>query len=500
MKKAWSILLCAAFLLSLVTVTAFAESANEAKIGNTPYATLADAVAAANEDTDVDTIELLKDVTVTASGNYALTITQPVIIDGGESQFAITTGTKSLFGVHADATFKNLKLSSTNASGRCINTRVGGITVLVENCELKTTGNSYTQVILVGGDAGNTDAENRVSLTVKKSTVNVENHGYGIAVFNPTDLTIENSSVSGYAAVYMQGPNYSVGSKGSVLKVVASQLSSVNNFPKADGSNSFATIAIQDKDVQVIVDKDSTISASVTGGADQSLIDMSDVMTNGVNTNEAVTGTQIVVKSGAKLDASSTGEGKAVIVSGYVVVKDDQGDIVNSNTVVLPVDYAEQMGKDGEGYMCAIIDGQLYVLSPLEDKEQVVGHTHQMTKVPAKPACTEDGNEEYYLCSHSTCANLFFADEKGDLVLIKEPVIKKQGHNYEEGKCTACGGADPDYKVPVTDGDETDKTEQPDKEVPHTGDSFPLALCLVLMILSAAGVACSVVLKKKTTV
>ncbi len=55
--------------------------------------------------------------------------------------------------------------------------------------------------------------------------------------------------------------------------------------------------------------------------------------------------------------------------------------------------------------------------------------------------------------------------------------IPATGHSYENGKCTVCGAADPDYK-PITDS-------------PQTGESHMVLLYVLLFISSGTAIALS---------
>ena len=72
-----------------------AESTNEAKIGNTEYATFEDAISAVNARVVVDAeIELLKDVELgvwPGSGNVGAQITSSVVINGHGQYHAATS-------------------------------------------------------------------------------------------------------------------------------------------------------------------------------------------------------------------------------------------------------------------------------------------------------------------------------------------------------------------------------------------------------------------------
>lgn len=77
-------------------------------------------------------------------------------------------------------------------------------------------------------------------------------------------------------------------------------------------------------------------------------------------------------------------------------------------------------------------------------------------------------------------------------------------HNYENGTCTVCGAADPDYKPddPVKPTDPTDsgsQTESTDKNngQTQTGDNSNLILWFTLLLISGASVTVVTVYGRK---
>ena len=108
-KRVLSLLL--AILMVLTTgiasaFTAFAADGNEAKIGDTEYATLVAAIGAA---ADGDTITLLRDVTWMA---YNKEIKKTITIDGGEQKYKITATQGYTFQFFQSFTLKNLKFDT----------------------------------------------------------------------------------------------------------------------------------------------------------------------------------------------------------------------------------------------------------------------------------------------------------------------------------------------------------------------------------------------------
>lgn len=186
--------------------------------------------------------------------------------------------------------------------------------------------------------------------------------------------------------------------------------------------------------------------------------------------------------------------------------------------------------------------------------EVTVRHTHTPVETAGKaPTCTEEGSKAYYTCSG--CGK-FFEDEEctkeitdldtwkvieplnhsfTDYVYNNDATCTANGtetakcdrcdetdtrekedsmleHNYENGTCTVCGAADPDYKPddPVKPTDPTDsgsQTESTDKNNgqtqagngnhPQTGDNSNLMLWSILLAASGASVVAVAVYGRK---
>lgn len=198
-KRIISALLAVCLLVSLGTVGVFADGgvnpceedpcAHEAAFGDTHYATLANAVAAANASENGGTITLLKDVSVTlptSSSQGAYVITQENVKINGAGMKVTGTGTGDncghVFIVRADnVTIQNLTIEGSNvarsgiqAYGNVKNLKVTGVTsnnnfgygLLVNNgatvtaSDFNSSGNGWGSVNVDGQSAGAT-----VSLT-----------------------------------------------------------------------------------------------------------------------------------------------------------------------------------------------------------------------------------------------------------------------------------------------------------------------------------------------
>ena len=87
-----------------------------------------------------------------------------------------------------------------------------------------------------------------------------------------------------------------------------------------------------------------------------------------------------------------------------------------------------------------------------DTKEASVPATgHSLMKTDAKaPTCTEAGNIEYWYCD--TCDKYFCDETATDEIALADTVLEATGHSYENGKCTACGEIDPDFKAVIIEG------------------------------------------------
>ncbi len=76
---------------------------------------------------------------------------------------------------------------------------------------------------------------------------------------------------------------------------------------------------------------------------------------------------------------------------------------------------------------------------------------HNLTNIPAiAPTCTEAGNIEYWYCD--TCDKYFCDETATDEIALADTVLEATGHSYDNGKCTACGEIDPDFKAVIIEG------------------------------------------------
>ena len=370
-----------------------------AAVGSNGYKTLQAAIDAAK---DGDTIEILKDQTLTAQH----VIEKDITING--NGFELTTSTvQRLIWVKANVTINDLTVTNTYSGGRCIETRVGGITLNLNNVTLNATKGS-TQALTVGGNAG-TDGD--VIVNLNGCHIDSGSVGYGIITFNPVKLTIENSSaVCGYGALYLKPADSSVGSVGSVAEVKNSTL-------RSDGRNdgyAFGTIIIQDNNITVNVDEKSELIA-----------------TNPENS----TGRQYAIMI-SNLDMSmqpAVYTGITVNVAGKITADYYISNLTSlENVIYVPAEYKEAIEAftTYKYFTTAADNGLIRVWA---------NHDHDLDKTGAvKETCTTDGNTDYYTCS--ICGKLFADEKAAKEITLADTVIEAPGHKivHVEAKPSTC--------------------------------------------------------------
>lgn len=180
-----------------------------------------------------------------------------------------TTAIDVIFEVYSgDVVFKNveiLNVKDSNSLGRsrCIDTRKKDLSIKLENATLTTTGSSNTQALTIGG---NTEGE-MIDVTLIESTITTLDAGYGIITFNPVNLIIDSTSITGYAALYMKEDAASGGSEGSIVKIQNGSNLTSENIHEGE-SNVFGTIILDDGNIKVEV-TDSTVAAKAEGLSQQ---------------------------------------------------------------------------------------------------------------------------------------------------------------------------------------------------------------------------------------
>lgn len=155
---------------------------------------------------------------------------------------------------------------------------------------------------------------------------------------------------------------------------------------------------------------------------------------------------------------------------------------------------------DGSGDPIAA--GQVYTLT--EDKT-LTGQWKELTKIKteAKAAtCSEPGNIAYWYCPE---LDRYFSDEElTQSINLEATVIPATGkHTFEDGKCTVCGTADPNYTpeaepTPEPDLDpKPDPEDEPPAEIPQTGDTSNMLIWAAVMLAAGAGAIGTLLFSRK---
>jgi len=199
---------------------------------------------------DIDVINIAADFSVTGSNNspssnYNLYINRPVTIIG--NGFTITFNKRGFYVEGTDAknvdtvTIRDIKLVSTANAGRCISLFDYNDTLNLDSVEFVCTGAGNNQAITVGDFYSYPTIVN-----VNNSVINAGAAGYGIIYFSKVDLTIDNSSLTGYASVYGKGPiSGYTGAYGSTVTIADSTFTAVNSYTE-ENDNSFAVLVDED--------------------------------------------------------------------------------------------------------------------------------------------------------------------------------------------------------------------------------------------------------------
>lgn len=162
-------------------------------------------------------------------------------------------------------TGKDLKLVLNDitviGTERAIDTRSSGISLELNKTNLSVTKYGNYQALTIGGNAGpiNVDINNN-------STIDGGQAGYGIITFNPVNMTINDSTVKGYAALFMKDADNSEGSAGSVVIIENSVVE--GNSKYSGSSDNFGTIVLHDKNINIKI-VNSLIKSVNTGTAYQ---------------------------------------------------------------------------------------------------------------------------------------------------------------------------------------------------------------------------------------
>lgn len=352
------------------------------------YEKLSDAFKAAK---DGDTIDILQDASENSEADLAYGYEaeggvwmyirdKSLTINGNGHTLTSNTAAWAMYVIDADDTMDTLKINdltivskvqkiqhpNTDLRGAPIVLFHGYTTLNLNNVTLDSTATGVGNMapLRVAGNGDN----NIINISDSRLLAN-KNNGYAMIAFNPVDLTVDNSTLSGWSALYMTGKSNSLGTAGSEVVIQnGSTLESFASAALAGGQNEFGTIVFEMGGVDVTV-KDSEIVATAEDGAPaQGVIFYSDQYVGDGNPVEGVTvnfkNTDIEITGGVELtygagdnspEGGSTPAAEAVTLAGGIVnvpVEEQYiaaGYAQNENGYVLPSDMQDAVAKIEKG-------------------------------------------------------------------------------------------------------------------------------------------------------
>ena len=272
----------------------------------TSYTTLPEAVAAA---TAGSTITLWSDVDLPASSvdgvSLSLKMTEGVTVNGNGHTLTVHGRGIYLFGTDdadnpASYTFRNITITNPDGNGRTVSARDGYKTLRFIDATLSATGAGNTMVVTMGGNT-----PDATEVTFVASTVTASEAGYGIITFNPVHLTLSDTQVSGYAALYMKGPDSSAGSSHSRVDINSGSILTSNGI--VGPTNSFGTIVFQQCDDIAVNVTDSTVNATAADDTSENAATQSVILFSNVGVQD---------DTASKNDTVTFGEGSVVNATG----------------------------------------------------------------------------------------------------------------------------------------------------------------------------------------
>ena len=237
--------------------------------GGKGYTTLQAALTAAPANSTVTLVADIDGTSAKYSGDsryaYFVTGKSDLTIDGnGHTVTVRERGIGASYtesGNGADLTFKNINIVNHKNAGRALDTRGSNINSLtLDNVKLICDGSSgYMQALTIGGDQ-----ESAASVYITGSEIQGR---YAITTFNPVNMVIDDSKITGWACLNIKAADSSEGSHGSTFTVTDSELNSLNPF--AGATNEYSLIKIEDDDISVDI---SDCEINVTGAENNQAI------------------------------------------------------------------------------------------------------------------------------------------------------------------------------------------------------------------------------------
>ena len=300
------------------------------------------------------TIKLLKDVNLTESVTLdasAIKSGKYIKIDGQDhtlsassvqQPFQIVGGADVADDVEVRISDPTMK--SAVAQAKLLSVAGVNFSLVLDTVTLDTTGaGSNDRALSIGW---NSTEPGTVGIELTDCTLQASASGYAIMTYNPVELSIENSALSGYAALYMYNDNYGngTGSAGSAVTIDGSTITANNPYATGSGSD-FGAIVFKDKDIRVDI-RNSDITVNATGTSHHGIVlfdtntgssiytESTDVTLDGNSAHFIITtrggsGT-LQFGAGTRSNRAFDFENDDVLGSGFTSVADGDGYVVSA--------------------------------------------------------------------------------------------------------------------------------------------------------------------------
>ena len=300
------------------------------------------------------TIKLLKDVNLTESVTLdasAIKSGKYIKIDGQDhtlsassvqQPFQIVGGADVADDV--EVRISDLTMESTVAQANLLSVAGGNFSLVLDTVTLDTTGaGSNDRALSIGW---NSTEPGTVGIEMTDCTLQASASGYAVMTYNPVELSIENSALTGYAALYMYNDNYGngTGSAGSAVTIDGSTITANNPYATGSGSD-FGAIVFKDKDIRVDI-RNSDITVNATGTSHHGIVlfdtntgssiytESTDVTLDGNSAHFIITtrggsGT-LQFGAGTRSNRAFDFENDDVLGSGFTSVADGDGYVVSA--------------------------------------------------------------------------------------------------------------------------------------------------------------------------
>lgn len=344
------------------------------------YEKLSDAFKAAK---DGDTIDILQDASENSEADLAYGYEaeggvwmyirdKSLTINGNGHTLTSNTAAWAMYVIDADDTMDTLTINdltivskvqkiqhpNTDLRGAPIVLFHGYATLKLNNVTLDSTATGVGNMapLRVAGNGDN----NIINISDSRLLAN-KNNGYAMIAFNPVDLTVDNSTLSGWSALYMTGTakGTALGTAGSEVIIQNGSTLTTQSVHNDSSINMFGVLAFEDNNITVDI-KDSKITADCTGNAPQYVVYYSNfdkqsrtgIEVNFANTDVAITGEQMNFVGG--YGAPSIKEQDVEVAGGNFNfdVNEDYyapGYAQNEDGYVLPSDMQDAVAKIEKG-------------------------------------------------------------------------------------------------------------------------------------------------------